>query len=145
MSSRKDCRELLASLLSTALVGTGLPAQIVTDYQLADLSGQSPVVCVSSGRATHPPFTARGRRARVELVVDVFVLYSDPSGTYTESVAEDVLDAIEAGIAGVVSANQVNDTWSALDYTGPTEVSFLILGGDSYKTERTTLDVEVYS
>jgi len=145
MSSRKDCRELLASLLATALVGTGLPAQTVTDYQLADLSGQSPVVCVSSGRVEHPRMTARGHRSTIELIVDVFVLYSDPTGSYTEAVAEDVLDTIETLIAGVVSANQETASWSAADYANPSEVSFLILGGDSYKTERITLQLEVYS
>lgn len=142
--SRKACRELMATLLNTALVGTGLPAQIVTDYQLADLSGQSPVVCVSSGQAEHPRLTARGHRSTIELVIDVFVLYSDSTGSYTESVAEDVLDDIEALIAGVVSANQETASWSAVDYAGPSEVGFLVLG-DAYKTERITLQVEVYS
>ena len=46
---RETARDALAALLETALVGSGLPAQAVYNYQIGDFQGQSPVVVVSSG------------------------------------------------------------------------------------------------
>jgi len=79
VQNRKTIREEFASLLETALVGSGLPAQAVYPYRVSDFKGRYSVVAVTSGKAN------RGKQAqvtrvssRVNLEVHTFVLYSAP-------------------------------------------------------------------
>lgn len=141
---RQAAREKLGSLLVTALVGTGKLAQAVYDYRIGDFGGQSPVVTVSSRGSTHPPMTARGRRGSFRLQVDVFVAYAAGTG-WTEADSEDVLDAIEAVIASVITDNPTSTAWASLDYNAPTERGDVEIGGAEYAHEQTVFNVEVYA
>ena len=75
--SRAPSRKHLASLLETALVGTGLPADAVIDHMIGDFGGASTVVVVASGPIER---TIRGLgncwNAKITLNVYVFVLYA---------------------------------------------------------------------
>lgn len=144
MVNRETIRDAMATLLNTALVGTGLPAQVVYGYRVGDLAGQSPVVVVSSAGSERPRFVADGGRTRVYLQVDVFVLYSDES-SWGEDEAEDRLDLIEKTIADTVHANQVTTNWQAADYAARTERIDVEVGGLEYAREMIPLRVEVYS
>lgn len=143
MVNRETVRDAMAALLNTALVGTGLPAQVVYAYRVGDLGGQSPVVVVSSAGSERPRMTAAGGRTTVRLQVDVFVLYSDES-TWGEDEAEDRLDLIEKTIAETVEANQVTTNWQAVDYAAPSERVDVEVGGLEYAREMILLRVEVF-
>ncbi len=143
-ADRETVRDALATLLETALVGTGLPAQAVYNYRCGDWQGASPVVEVVSKGSDRRRMTARGSRARFLMLVDVYVLYSD-EGTWGEDDAEDALDEIEHLIAGVVENNQVTASWGALDYEDVSQRFDVTIGGHGYIWEQVTLGAEVYS
>lgn len=143
-ANRETVRDALATLLTTALVGTGLPVQQVYNYRTGDFAGKSPVVSVWSHGSDRRRMTARGSRARFNLQVDIFVLYAMADGTWTEAQADDVLDAVELLIAGVVDANQVTAYWGALDYVMESTRYDVAIGGVEYIQEAILLAAEVY-
>ena len=109
-TSRATARKGLANLLTTALVGTGKPAQAVYAYQVGDFAGQSPVVVVSSGPMLRLRDTlGECYRSRFELRIYTFVLYADPASNWTESDAEDALDTIEAAIEEITEVETDED------------------------------------
>jgi hypothetical protein len=143
MVNRETVRDAMATLLETALVGTGLPVQAVYNYRPGDFGGQSPVVVVSSSGSERPRFTAAGGRTTVFLQVDAFVLYSDED-TWGEDEAEDRIDLIETTIAETVHANQYTTNWEAADYAARSERIDVEIGGLEYVREMIPLRVEVY-
>jgi hypothetical protein len=143
-NTRQTAREALGALLVTALEGTGKLAQKVYDYWTGNIEGQSPVVVVSSSGVERPRMTAKGHRVVVYLQVDVYSVYAMADGTWTEADAEDNLDAIEAEVAAVMSANQVTAAWDALDYAERTRRQIVAVGGTSYAWEAIFLRAEVH-
>lgn len=143
MVNRETVRDAMAALLNTALVGPGLPAQVVYAYRVGDLAGQSPVVTVTSAGSDRTRMTAAGHRTKVMLQVDVFVLYSDEN-TWGEDEAEDRLDLIEKTIAETIEVNQVTTNWQAVDYAAPSERVDVEIGGLEYAREMILLRVEVF-
>jgi hypothetical protein len=142
--SRQPARAGLATLLETALVGTGLPVQAVYAYQVGDFQGQSPVVVVTSGPMERIRDTmGECYRSRFNLMVYVFVLYADPGTAWGEDDAEDALDAIEALIADVLLTNTRTANWTRLEYSGATDVDAVVIGGVEYRRELITLTAEV--
>lgn len=131
---RETVRDGLTGLLTTALVGTGLPVQAVLGYRAGTFDGKSPVVVVSSAGIEHERFTLVGSKAKVFLQVDVFVLYSD-EGTWGEDDAEDALDDIEQRIYDVLDANQVTSHWQAIGYESRTQRVDVVVGGVDYIRE----------
>ncbi len=144
-TSRATARKGLANLLTTALVGTGKPAQAVYPYQVGDFAGQSPVVVVSSGPMLRLRDTlGECYRSRFELYVYTFVLYADPQSNWTEADAEDALDTIEAAIADVLLTNtRYSGYWDRIEYTEPTQPDGVEIGGIEYRRELIRLTVEV--
>jgi len=75
--NRETIRDAFTTLLSTALVGTGLPVQAVYGYKKADFQGQSPVVVIAPGGTGRGAAAFDKTGSDVYLDVFVFVLYSD--------------------------------------------------------------------
>lgn len=142
--SRQPARAGLATLLETALVGTGLPVQAVYAYQVGEFQGQSPVVVVTSGPMERLRDTmGECYRSRFNLLIYVFVLYADPGTGWGEDDAEDALDAIEALIAATLLTNTRTANWDRLEYAGASDVDAVAIGGVEYRRELITLTVEV--
>lgn len=140
--SRKTVRKELAALLSNDLVGSGKLAQAVYAYRVGDFEGQSPVVVVSSGGTLRQPWTMQGTMPVYHLEVDIFVLYANEAGTWTEENAEDRLDDIEQAIAEVIEKHQVNQCWDALTQTEMSERTDLEIGGVEYIHEMMVVEVQ---
>ena len=143
--SRELIRDAFAELLDTALVPT--PAQAVYGYQVGDFGGQSPVVTVSSGPIQRVLQSFGGCwRTRVQLLVHVFVLYSDKAA-WGEDDAEDALDTIEAAVANVLLANQSYNSggahWNGITYAQPTQPDGVEIGGVEYRREIIALEFDV--
>lgn len=143
-ASRKTVRTALATLLQTALVGTGKPAQAVYAYRVGDFGGQFPVVCLGASGASHSAMTLQGGRAVFGIDVYVFVLYSDGSA-WTETQAENALDDIEQIIADTVNANRSGASWRALSFNGESEIDITVIGGKDYWREVIPIKVEVFA
>ena len=134
--SRKTVRDALASLLNTALTGTGKPAQAVYGYQVGDFQGQSPVVIVTSAGSERDQLTMATRRtSHFHLNIHILVLNADPSSGWTEAMAEDALDTIEQLVDQTLAANLVTTTWRDVAYDGRSTVINVALGGSDYRYE----------
>ncbi len=139
-TNRKNVRAQFATLLSTAMVGTGLPVQAVYDYRVGDFAGNSPVVTVSSVGAARPAFTFRGAKPVYRLQVDVFVLYAMEDGTWTEEQAEDALDDIEKLLGDVIAANRSTAYWIGIEYVDVSQRVDVTIGGVDYIREAFVLE-----
>ncbi len=133
-TSRKVARGALKDLLTTALVGVGLPVKTVVDSKVTDLSGLTPLVSVLSAGTLRERLTFLGDQATFNLEVQVWVLQEGTGWTTAES--EDALDDIEALVAATYEANQGTANWEILMYAGPSSVRELAVGGVPYFMER---------
>jgi hypothetical protein len=136
--NRETLRDALATLLSAALVGTGKPCVAVYGYSPGDFGGQSPIVTVTSWN-TERSLLHLGDAIfdmTAGLLVEVWALWQDAAGSYTEATAEDALDLIEKMIADVVRDNYRTATWSMLKYSRGSESDWASVGGCYYRTER---------
>lgn len=143
--SRAPVRIHFASLLATALVGTGLPAQAVFPYLVGDFGGKASVVSVGSG----PVERRIGGFGNcwdvfVTLRVFVHVLYADPKTEWSESDSMDALDAIEAIIGDVVIANRnAPGYWTNAKYSAATEPDVIAIGNVAYQRELVKVQMEI--
>lgn len=146
-TNRETSRDALEALLETALVGTGLPASAVYNYQIGDFEGRSPVVIVSSGGSLREHFSiSSGDWQNVfYLNIHTFVLYAQPSNVnWTEAHAEDALDDIERRIADVIMTNRDNAAWDMIKFAGRSIRTSVDIGGDEYIMEAIPVQVEKF-
>lgn len=146
--SRELARDALATLLTTALVGTGKPVQAVYNYFKGALAGESPVVLVTSGgirRKIAGQGTAQYGSV-VDLVLVVCVAEANAASSITELMVDDLVDSIEAQCADVVAANQSNSAWDNLHHIDtPSEpLPGHDLDGHPYVVEIIRLEAMVY-
>lgn len=77
VANRQVIREAFATLLSSALVGPGKPAQKVYEYKVSDFKGKYSIVVVTSGRSNRSKQAQVTRvNSLVNLEVHSFVLYA---------------------------------------------------------------------
>ena len=139
-ASRETARDNLASLLETALVGSGLPVKTVTASNVKKLDGKTPLVAILSSGTLRERMTFMGDHPTFYLDVQVWVLAEGTGWTTAE--AEDALDRIESIIAGVYDDNRGTDQWSVLEYSGRTVVSEITVDGRRYLFERIPTTVQ---
>lgn len=106
-TNRETVRDALATLLQSALVGTGKPVQEVTAYERGEI-GASPLIMVLSGgsRRKQHGMNREKWKNHFRLVVRVIVKDADAGESWTEQNVEDSLDLIEKGIADVLADNR---------------------------------------
>ncbi len=150
-TSREDSRKHLASLLSAALVGAGLPVQEVLDHKTADFFEKSPVVIVHSGPVLYRKPKGMGTvgyKIRFGLDVLVFVADSSEEESWTRANVEDAFDAIEKRIADVIADNrEAPGHWSYIAHQegegAILPVNSATTGGKPFLVERIPFIVEV--
>ena len=136
--NRETLRDALAALLTTALVGTGLPTQHVYGYPIGDFGGESPVVVVGSAGSERVRETTSSKwRDWFHLDVFVFVLCVDPvtTTTWDEDDAEDALDLIEKEIADALIDNTEAGSANFFEPAGRSTVDHIVIGGADYRRE----------
>lgn len=138
-TSREGARKALAALL-TAQAGADKAISVVYDHLPGDFGKRNRVVCVSSaGSERRQRLGCNELDALVN--VDVFVRYA-VDANWTRADAEDVLDAIEAVVAGVVM-DTASASWDSATYVGPTRIGQIeTLGGDAYINETISVRLE---
>ena len=111
--SRETIRKKLAADMAVYLTR----AARVDNHQKSDLGDDMPVVRVISAGAIRPQTIAAGRRSKFKFTIQLFVQHSEVDGVWTNSDAEDALDALEQQVADYVSDNQnIPDFWTHLAY-----------------------------
>ena len=142
--NRKGMRKALGALLSTALVGSGKPAQAVYDHLTYDFLNQSPVVVIApvSTRRKIGVVGVTQRDTTVNLNIYVFVAYASvDSNTYTEAESTDLLDDIEKAIADVLIDSTTRTTpvdgvaWDKAEQREDTSIEEFVIGGMAYWRE----------
>ncbi len=145
--SRKVIRQNFSALLSSGLVGTGLPVQKVFDYLPSELKENGSVlhfvVCVVPSRTGRERLSASSYpSATFDFSVFVFVLYSKTESNWSESDSADRLDAVEKAITDIMADN----TSPTLEYER-SEFSTIDLideeGGLSYWVENISVRIKV--
>lgn len=126
-TSRQSGRDALVTLLTTNLVGAGLPVKTVTGSKVTSLKGLTPLVSVLSDGTMRERLTFMGDVPTFYLEVQVWVR-QECTG-WTNAQAEDALDAIEALIASVFENNRGTANWETLEYRKPSEVKEIPVAG----------------
>ena len=132
-TGRETARDALVTLLTTALVGAGLPVKSVSGSKVTSLEGVTPLVVVLSKGSSRDRMTFQGDRAIFSFSVQVWVLQSGTAWAYAD--AEDALDEIEALIAAVFQDNDGTANWEILKYDGSTAVAEVAVAGVPYYIE----------
>ncbi len=124
--NRTTIREAFAALLETALVGSGLPAQKVYSYRVADFKGRYACVAVTSGKSTRSKQAQVTRiTSGINLEAHTFVLYSAPPTLATNN--------LTAGDDVVIRVPSTSDFF----------VGDVVTIEDSSHTERATINAIV--
>lgn len=133
--SRKQVRRAWYQILKTDLVG--VPMEHIKPSRLVNPKGMSPLLYVTSASSERPPLTVRSKKSEFELDIFVLVLLADPTNAlWTEEMAEDVLDDVEAQFPGLlVKYRSKSGLWASVDYADKTSVERLPLGGYDYLIE----------
>lgn len=133
VQSRQVVREEVGQRLTARLTTA---QQVYTD-QPTDFGGMSPVVVVASSGSERGGATQRtfGGPIAPKFAIDVYVFVLAKTTN-----ADDVLDTLEAAVAGFVSIAPQAVTWTAIGYDGRTETQFVeMIDGSEYKRERIPL------
>lgn len=148
-TSRKTARKALATLLTTALVGTGKPVQAVYAYPPADFV-ESPLIFIrSAGTVTQRNGIGQTKgynRFRVEVVS--YILAANNESGWTPDVVADAMDDIESGIREVLLTNPTNAAWNNMNM--PDQSSEILhltsdqAGGSVFDVEIFKAEIEVY-
>jgi len=139
MKTRAEVREELQTVLTAALVGTGLPVAVVYKSQVDDFAGQSPVVGVFSGGSERKRLTRTTWAVTYYYLIMTRVLFEDPTAgaTWGADEAEDAIDDIERRIAEVLLEKMIvhEPFWKHVGYTGRTQTTAEVIGGAEYRGE----------
>jgi len=123
------------------LVGDG-PVKTVVGHKVSNLEGLTPLVAVLSAGTLRERVTFLADKPTFRLDLQVWVRQAT-GDDWTDAMAMDALDAIEALIAGVVEDNRGNATWEILEYAGTTSVVEWPIGGVAYYMEYVPLAVKL--
>lgn len=133
-TSRETARDALVTLLTAALVGTGLPTKTVTGAKVTSLKGLTPLVSVLSAGTLRERVTFMGDMPTFYLEVQVWVRQACTG--WTNAQAEDALDTIESLIAAVYQDNRGTANWAALEFNGASSIREVSVGGGPFYMER---------
>lgn len=133
-TSREVSRDALKALLTTALVGTGLPVKTVTASKVDNLEGLTPLVAILSGGTLRKRITFQGDKPTFYFEVQVWV--SQAQAGWTNAQAEDALDEIESIIAATYDTARNTADWSTVDYESRSTVTEAKVSGNLYYLER---------
>lgn len=116
-SSRQSARDDLVTYFTAELLGSGNPAQQVTNGRPKDLSQGTPAVAVVSAGTKRVTRGMGSKQYRTEhrIAVLVFVVDAIDGETRTNQQVEDDLDAMEQAIAVSIANHRVSgigsETW----------------------------------
>ena len=145
-ANRERVRDEVVTRLTAALVGTGLPTRQVLGHKAgrADFATGTPLVAVLGAGSRRTRMTMAGTRLTAHLEIHTLVLSASRDGTWTEAMAEDALDAIDAGIATWISAHPKGPSYQNLMQSETSKVDELDIGGEMYLVEITPITAEIY-
>lgn len=137
--NRKDVRKHFTELLREQL-----PRQYtLLPYRKIRLQGLSPVILVSSGSSMRKLVRQQVTSASISLYVFSVVLHTAEDESWTEDLAEDQLDDIEAAVARTCELNQRTAYWESIGYSHGTTIERFEVSGGPYLVEVFSITMEV--
>jgi hypothetical protein len=138
--SRHAFRTALVGLLAPLATGANALVQKIYDHSVGDFSSETPVICIDSDGALRHSMNLLLPPGTLYLSIHVFVLYSDPEGTWTEEQSQDALDAIEAAVTGLIEDHYYEEEpnsypWEALGFADRSMVDDVLVGEVAYRHE----------
>ncbi len=145
-ANRETGRDALVSLLTTALVGTGKPAQAIYGYLVGDFDSQSPVVIVASDSTEEDQRTTSTRKENnFYFNIHTFTVFAQKNDSnWTEAHVEDRLDLLEKTIRETIADNRSTVNWSFIEIDGRTTVDNVLVAGEEYRHEIIPVRMVVY-
>jgi hypothetical protein len=131
-TSRQIARDALVDLLTTALVGAGLPAKTVVGSKPNDLKGRTPLVAVLSGGTNRET----GPINRPTFLYEVQVWVLQKGAGWTTEQAEDAVDTIEQLISETYDANRGTVNWEIVQYATASRIDEVAVANIAYYRER---------
>jgi len=145
ITNRETVRDALGTLLSTALVGAGKPAQAFFGYMVGDFAGQSPVVVLTSAGTQHEQRHVTSRQKNsFYFTIFTFTLYAQDGTAYGEDDVEDGVDSLEKTIRETLANNRSTANWAFIEYDGRSVVETTMIAGEEYRREAIPVRVDVY-
>lgn len=145
ITNRETVRDALGTLLSSALVGTGKPAQAFYGYMVGDFGSQSPVVVLTSAGTEQEQRQVTSRQKNTYFfTIFTFTVYAQDGTTYGEDDVEDVVDLLEKTIRETLANNRSTANWAFIEYDGRTVVDTAMIAGEEYRREAIPVRVDVY-
>jgi hypothetical protein len=145
VTNPETIRDEVATFLATDMVGVGLPAQAVYNYEKKDFDHQSPVVLVTTNGDDFSRHSNSERvKGNIYLDVLIFVLYSDEGSGWTEADCEDRLNLVKKTLLESIFNNQFTPSRSIF-INGRSAIVPANVGGEDYRMETVLLRVEVFN
>lgn len=145
IANRETGRDALVTLLSTALVGTGKPAQAVYGYLKGDFGTESPVVVVtSSGSSPDQRAVTSRQENEFYFTIYTFTAYAIAGTTWGEDDTEDRVDLLEKTIRETLAGNRSTANWAFIEYDGRSTVDTVLISGVEYKREAIPIVMRIY-
>lgn len=143
IKTRKEIRQHIATLLQTALTGSGNPAQQVYNH-FRSAFDESPVVCVVSAQIDQSALAFATDEAFYGYEILVFV-DRDPDANYTEEDAENKLDEIAQSLFSWIETNaRLASYWQHLRRNGNSQITPGTVGGRPVWMEVHPIAVQVW-
>lgn len=144
--NRATVRKRLATLLTATLVGTGKLCEAVYAYKTDEFAGMTPIVVVCSRGSDRDKITAVSVvNTDVLLYIYIFVLLTDGS-TWTATLSEDRLDAIEKVISDTMYDNYYDEgNWISIDFDQQSQVEAVVIGDEAYQREVFFVKADAFS
>lgn len=140
--NRETIRDELAIALATAMSS----AEEVYNHKPVDFDGKMPVVAVEavgSQRIKKRFGNVTGWIIEFSFLVHTFVLFSEPTNSWTKQDADDAIDALEQEFAAYMETWATTpQTWRAIEYNGTSGINDnVLISGETYINERIPVKV----
>jgi hypothetical protein len=140
MSSPKECRQHLHTLVAAALDGNGILAADIHRYRTANFSN-NPTHCVISTDGFMADFeTANDVGPGYIFFVQLLARYNDEA---SKEAAEDALDDLDYLLIPALSDAQGTDYWDTLDFIGQTRRGSVRYGSHNYRVSQIKIKLEI--
>lgn len=141
LKTRKEVREQLGTVLSSALSGAGNPAQQVFDYLPSTFDGKSPVVTILSAGLAIAEVQQFGGDWFPVYLFEIGVLVARDTD---DQAALDELDLVAQKLYETLESNTgLASYWELLEYSEDSRVEPVPVGGDPYWLETTPIQIWV--
>lgn len=141
MSSPKDCRHHLHSLIVAALAGNGIEATDIHRFRTANFSSNPTHGVISTDGILPDRETVNDVNPGYFFFVQLLARYNDEA---SKEAAEDAIDDLEYLLIPTLSAAAAGtDYWDTLDFIGQSRRGSVRYGSHNYRVSQIKIKLEI--